>query len=64
MQVLQIWYAAVNQNQFNEVDDPELFSAASQYFPRFKFIDRRMQLSMGAAYLAEQKRLPESEFAC
>lgn len=63
MQVFQIWYVAANPNQFNEVDDPELFSAASQYLPGLNVIDRRMQVSMGAAFLAEQKRLLESEFA-
>lgn len=61
MQVFQIWYVAANQNRFNEVDDPELFHAANQYLPGLNTIDRRMQVSIGAAFLAEQKRLLESE---
>ncbi len=63
MQVLQIWYVAANLARFKEKDDPALVADAHRYLPNLSTMDRRMQVSVGAAFLAEKKRLLESELA-
>jgi len=63
MQALIIWYAAANPERFEEESDPELVAAAREFLPKLSSMDRQMRISVGAAFLAEQKRIARSEFA-